>query len=611
MTIVSLNIQDGTTHKRHCIRRKRYIIPIVTVVIMLVVIAIYLLTKSNPILKKQPKANETVTPPDPDIPLPPSASKLRKFSQGSVSSDSIICSEIGKDILSQNGTAVDATIATMFCNGLVTMHSMGIGGGFLMTIYIKENKTAISLNAREVAPNAAKSDMFSDEKKSKIGALAVGVPGELKGYIEAHKRFGRLPWEELVKPTVELCNKGFNISKHQYNSMKYKEKDIKQDPVLSKLFFDSDGNKKNEGDLVVHKKYCKTLKIIQEDPESFYNGTLGDRIVKDLKNLGGIITKDDLLNYTVEWGDAVKINLSDNKFYSAPLPGSGNVLGFILNVLKYYNFTKDSIQDIESTVLTYHRTIEAFKYALARKTFLGDPNFVDTSMIIKNMTDDEFAKNIRFNRIKDNDTFDEPEHYGAHSVNKNDHGTAHISVLAPNGDAVSVTSTVNLYFGAAITSNSTGILFNSVMDDFSVSNFKNYFGLPYAEANKIEPGKRPLSSMSPTIIVDKNGDVRMVVGAAGGTKIPTSVALVIMRYLWFGKDIKEAVDEARFHNQVFPMTVSYEYGIIDDVVKGLESLGHDMERAKATGSVINAIVKENGTIYANADYRKGGDAAGI
>lgn len=607
MTIVSLNIQDGTTRKRRFFRRKRFVIPVITVILILVIIAIYILTRARP---KTPdvKDDTVLSPPDPERFPPPSKSQLRKFRRGSVSSDSAVCSDIGRDVLGKNGTAVDSAIATMICNGLVTMQSMGIGGGFFMTIYLKKNETAVALDAREVAPLDAKEGMFSDEKKSKFGALAVGVPGELKGYLEAHRKYGGLSWEELVNPTIELCWKGFNISKHQLNALKGK-KEVANDEVLNELFF-VNGTLKKEGDLVVHEKYCETLKIIRDDPDSFYNGSLADDLVKDIAQMGGIIKKQDLLDYQIRWSEAISVDLGDDRLFSMPPPGSGGILALILNVLKGYNFTSDSIKNTESTVSTYHRIIEAFKFSMAKKTFLGDPGFVNVTEIVGELTSDNIAEDIR-KKIIDGETFSDPVHYGASSEGKDDHGTAHISVLAPNGDAVSVTSTVNLYFGAAVTSKSTGIVLNSVMDDFSVGGFKNYFGLPFAAANKIVPGKRPLSSMSPTVIVDRKGDVRMVVGAAGGTKIPTGVALVVMYDLWFGKSLKEAIDAPRIHHQIFPMSVSYDYGIPTDIVKGLEKIGHDMKRAKVSGSVVNGISRENDAIFSNADYRKGGDASGL
>lgn len=615
MTITSVNIQEGTFTERRCRPRlsKRYIIGLLTIVILILIFGIYMLTKSIPKGKIVINEERNLTPPNPEIPPGPSSSVMRNYSSAAVSSDSQICSDIGKDILQKEGSAVDATIATMICNGLVTMQSMGIGGGFLMTIYSNEQNKMFTLNAREAAPMKATENMFGkDPNKSKVGPLAIGVPGELKGYIEAHKKFGKLPWATLVQPTIDLCKKGFNISNHQSNALKYKAVEIKNDSTLSNLFLDENGSIKPEGEKIIHSKFCQTLEIIADKKNDFYDGSLADNLVGDIQSMGGIITKEDLLNYTARWEDPIEIELEDDIFYTVPAPGGGLLLGYILNILKYYEFKPEDMNGVQNSVKTYHRIIEAFKFAFAKRSLLGDQHFVDIKKLIANLTDEEIAEEIN-KQILDNTTFNDPKHYGAVGIQKDDHGTAHISVLAPNGDAVSVTSTINLYFGSGVVSNSTGIILNSGMDDFSSSEFDNYFGLPFSSANKIEPMKRPFTSMAPSIILDKHKNVKMVVGAAGGTKIPTAIALVIMRCLWFNQTLKEAIDAPRLHHQVFPMDVSYEFGFTEAVIEGLEKLKHTMTRSRSTGSVINAILKDDvkEVIYANADYRKRGETEGF
>ncbi|KRT84674.1 hypothetical protein AMK59_627 [Oryctes borbonicus] len=226
------------------------------------------------------------------------------------------------------------------------------------------------------------------------------------------------------------------------------------------------------------------------------------------------------------------------------------------------------------------------------------------------MSSSEFADNIR-SQINENGTSKDPKTYGGVFVTKDDHGTAHVSILAENGDAVAATSTINLYFGAGLTSKRTGIVLNSGMDDFSFTGFDNYFGIPYSPSNKMEPRKRPLSSMSPTIITNKDGDVRLVIGASGGTKITTAVAQVIMRILWCNQNIKEAVDAPRFHHQLYPMEVQYEYGTLEHIIEGLQKLGHNTTRYRYRGSIVCAILQKDKKIFANADFRKGGDVFGI
>ncbi|KAL4716683.1 hypothetical protein ACJJTC_004802 [Scirpophaga incertulas] len=243
-------------------------------------------------------------------------------------------------------------------------------------------------------------------------------------------------------------------------------------------------------------------------------------------------------------------------------------------------------------------------------TQLGDVDFLNITELLKNMTTMEFGKTIRL-RINDQTTSNRSQDYGAETYNKADGGTAHISIIAPNGDAVSVTSSINYYYGAGFTTYNTGIIMNNVMDDFSSPGIINYFGVQPSRANYIEPNKRPLSSMSPSIIVDKSGNAKVVIGASGGTKIPTATALVLIRKLWFNQTIKEAVDAARVHHQLFPMVIRYEYGVLKHVVQGLRARGHGILRYTDRGSIVCALFRNSTGIYANADFRKGGDVAGI
>ncbi|CAH0564516.1 unnamed protein product [Brassicogethes aeneus] len=562
MTITSLNVVDGTIGRKKLpgLKKRYLIIGFILVIIVILVV----LFATNVIKTGSSDSNEEIlVPANPTKKLPLSASKLHIFNNGAVCSDAIPCSEIGKGILKKNGSAVDAALATMFCNGVYTMQSMGLGGGFLMTIYNKAENKAYSLNARETAPINAKPELYKDdENKSKNGPLSIAVPGELIGYWEAHKKFGKLSWKEVVEPTVEFCYKGYNMSNHQSNSLNLNAI-IKDDVNIKDWLINEDGSFKQPGTHVIPKKLCDTLRTIADtDGYALHNGSLSKIFLEDLMEAGSILTEEDLLNYKPEWQTPISVKLRDQySLYSAPPPGSGTLLAFIINILNGYNFTKQDMEGTDNIVLTYHRILETFKFAYAKRTEFGDMNFVNVTELISNLTSPEYASMIR-KQISDNSTSDDPKHYGAVFYNKEDHGTAHISVMAPNGDAVSVTSSLNIYFGSGITSKRTGIILNSVMDDFSFPYFKNYFGLPGSPSNEMKPGKRPLSSMTPTIMVDKNGDVKLVVGASGGTRITTAVAQVILRTLWFGENLKEAVDAARIHHQLYPKNADYEYGVL-------------------------------------------------
>lgn len=591
--------------KRHRPRLKRkYIIG--TAIILIIIILIVLAYCMGLFARNEPG----LYPPNPRKPLPPSASKMHIFKNGAVCSDGPPCAEIGKNILDRNGSAVDATIAALFCNGIVTMQSMGLGGGFLMTIYMREEKKAYFLNAREKAPLNAKNEMYKDDPYlSQNGPLSIAVPGELRGYWTAHKRFGKLPWEELILPSIELCKRGYTMTRHQYNSL-FKNK-LHDDPNLNEWFYEEDKSFKKAGSKIIPTKLCETLKLIATNGgDDLYNGTLSKMLLQDLKDVGSIVNERDLKEYEAQWMEPITATFKNgDQLFSAPPPGSGALLGFILKILDGYDFNRYSLDGINNTVLTYHRIIEAFKYAYAKRTEMGDLNFVNITDLLSNLTSTEYSESIRL-QIDDNSTSSDPKHYGAVYYSNEDHGTAHFSIIAPNGDAVSVTSSINIYFGAGMTSKQTGIILNSVMDDFSFPYFKNYFELPGSPNNAMKPGKRPLSSMTPTITIDKEGDVRMVVGASGGTRITTTVAQVIMRTLWFGENIKEAVDAPRMHHQVYPMNIFYEYGTLQQVVDGLQALGHNMTR-EADASTSCALLKETNKVIGNADYRKGGEVYGM
>nr|XP_027223731.1 glutathione hydrolase 1 proenzyme-like isoform X1 [Penaeus vannamei] len=545
---------------------------------------------------------------------PPSETELGEFNTAAVSSDGTPCAQIATDILKRNGTAADAAVAGLFCVGVINTQSMGLGGGFLMTYYDRSTGKAYSLNARESAPSEAYEDMYGgDAELAQKGGLAVAVPGELRGYRELYERFGgNLPWAELLEPTIKLCEDGHLVNWHMARALKFNAEDIKKEPSMSVFINPETGDVYKEGDTLKRPQLAKTLRDLQQDPDALYSGQLASKLAQDIQSFGGIVTEEDLRMYKPVWKEAMNITLQHGQIsmFSVPPPGSGLILGFILNILDEYGLTPESIDD-SNIVLTHHRITEAMKWAYAKRTELGDADFVDMSGLTKNLTSDDYAAYIH-SQITDDRTFQDPEHYGAVTADPDDHGTAHFSLLAPNGDAVSVTSTVNLYFGAGIRSVQTGIVLNDEMDDFSAPNITNYFGIPPSPANFIRPGKRPLSSMCPAVFVDSKGDVRLIIGAAGGTKISSGVAWASLRNLWFGDNIKEAVDARRIHHQLFPMTFSYEQGILPKIVEGLQAIGHVTEEFGIGGSVVCAIARgDNGKIYANSDFRKAGEVDGF
>ncbi|XP_052225167.1 glutathione hydrolase 1 proenzyme-like [Dreissena polymorpha] len=496
----------------------------------------------------------------------------------------------------QGGSAVDAAIGAILCVGVHNMMSCGIGGGHFLTFYNRTSGKTYAVVSREQAPSMATEDMFTSGKNasSTAGGKAIAIPGEVRGLYEAWKLGGRLPWKQLFQPAIKLCMHGFNLITNNQTGKTYKE-----------------------GETMKLPKLAQTLQVIaDEGPEAFYNGSLADDIVADIQEAGGIITKQDLANYTSLVGDALNFTLHGNyTAYSPPLPSSGAVYLFILNILNDFKFNPDTVSNVVSATTTWHRVTEAFKHAYSLRTQLGDNNVGSEAFrtyvakLVKNMTDPSFGY-ARRKQIDDSRTFGSDYYHPIFDSPWNDHGTAHLSVLGPDGDAVSITSTVNLFFGSKVIGSRTGIIFNNEMDDFSTPGTVNYFGVPASKANFIAPWKRPLSSMCPSIVVDGEGNARLVIGASGGTRITTTTALATIEALQWNWGIKQAIDYPRIHHQLFPQELSVQRGFPQVVIDGLKALGHNVSVVSSASSTCQGILRKENFVMANSDYRKYGEPDG-
>ncbi|KAI5787033.1 gamma-glutamyltranspeptidase-domain-containing protein [Peziza echinospora] len=528
---------------------------------------------------------------------------------GAVSSDVEACSKIGVDILRQGGNAIDAVIATGACIGTYNMFASGVGGGGFAVVRLANGESS-SFNFREMAPAAAHRDMYeADPMLAQRGGLAFAIPGEVDGFWQLHKKYGSLPWEDLWKPSIELNRYGFAVTETLALRIDHdKAHFLNHTEEWSFLFSEETGELLREGEIMTRPQLANTLEIISEPDghHEFYHGSIAQSLAKAAQDAGGIVTKEDFAAFFTVEEYTVKTTAFGREFITCQSPCSGPVLIEGLNIADKLDVTDPS------DPVTIHRMVEIMKWISAGRTELGDP--ADTAVANEERVEELMTKKYAdevISNISDDTTYPW-QHYRPSYEPNEPKGTSHISVLDKDGNAVALTTTVNLYWGNFVHDTQTGIVLNSEMDDFSIPSRPNAYDLRPSIYNYIKPFKRPLSSTTPTISVEADGKPGLVIGASGGSRIVTSVfECIVKSYLW-GYDLLDTVKSPRIHHQLLPEVASVEKGVSPFAADGLRLRGHNVTEIPVAGSVVGAIRRlEDGRIFAVADWwRKKGRAAG-
>lgn len=521
-----------------------------------------------------------------------------------------IAADAGLDILKSGGNAIDAAVAVGFASEATYPFAGNIGGGGFMLIRLADGRTTF-IDFREKAPAAASRNMYLDAsgaptRDSIEGWRAVGVPGTVRGFELAHRKYGRKPWAELVRPAVDLARTGFPVSYELAQSLRHSAKLLEKYPESKRIFL-KNGAFYEMGDVFVQPELARTLKRIEKQGAAgFYEGETAQRLASEMDKHGGLIATEDLKHYNAVERRPLEGDYKGYHIITAPPPSSGGVgLLQMLGMLEGSGYEKGGA----GSAATFHYLAEVMRrYYADRSEYLGDPDFYRDP--ISQLLDPAYIRKRREsidpNHATPSDRIGPGGPFGPESTE-----TTHYNVVDAEGNAVAVTYTLNNGYGSGVTAPGLGFLLNDEMDDFAAKpGTPNMFGLVQGEANAIQPGKRPLSSMTPTMVL-RNGKVHMLLGAPGGSRIITAVLQVMLNVIDFGMNIQEAIDAARIHHQWKPDRLDIEKGISPDTIALLKARGHYIEEAKPVVIArVEAILIDGGWLQGGQDGRGSGKATG-
>jgi gamma-glutamyltranspeptidase/glutathione hydrolase len=520
---------------------------------------------------------------------------------GVVAAEHELASEAGVEMLRQGGNAVDAAVAAQFATGVVNPSSCGIGGGGFALIYDAKNRDVHFIDFRETAPAAAKRDMYVRDGKvdstlSLRGALAVAVPGEVRGLTEVLRRYGTLPLAKVLEPAIRYASEGFSVGSHLALEIRANVEEIRRHPALAAIYLTESGQPYGAGDKLVQRDLAATLaKIAASGESAFYEGEVADAIAWEIAAGGGILTVDDIHGYRTRTRKPLNVRYRGLTVVAAPPPSSGGgIVLELLNVLGGFDLRSQS----PTSITTLEQIARAERAAFAdRARYYGDPDFVKVPMAM--LLSPKHTAELRRRASAPAKPATVPEKGG----------TANTSAMDSRGNAVAVTTTINTAFGSMVVVPGTGIVLNNEMDDFSSApGVANVYGLIGNGANAIAPRKRPLSSVAPTIVLRGKSPL-LALGGSGGPLIITATLATILNVVDFQMPLEDAVAAPRIHHQGVPNRLLYEPRLDASLVDGLRRAGFEMKEFPSLGAV-GAVMATSEGLVGISDPRKGGVAAG-